>query len=330
MSYIFQGSDFSEFLASTNVQENKESSSGVVDPECMYLRTPKGEISYKECAIKDNLTVLQGRYEFNEDISIFGKGDSHLLEMHFNLSETDIFFQNKAIKNLTTPAMSGNITYLSPDEHKAKISFGKGMVYETFDVHLPISLLTAYAGESKVMDLFLSKINLNTSAKLSRGDIKVNPKIYSTIYAIRNCAFEGLTKKIYLESKVLELLAFVHECSGLDERTVRLTDSDEERIRYAATLIQENLKKPYTIVELARAVGINQTKLKSGFKTLFGTTVFNYLQETRMQMARELLLNTSFPIQHIANLSGYSSISNFSVAFKQAQGYSPKMLRSKV
>jgi AraC family transcriptional activator of pyochelin receptor len=48
-----------------------------------------------------------------------------------------------------------------------------------------------------------------------------------------------------------------------------------------------------------------------------------------MQMARELLLDSQFSIQYIGRLSGYNSLSNFSIAFKQTHGYSPKMLRSK-
>jgi AraC-like DNA-binding protein len=329
MSYIFQGSDFSDFLASSHLKDTGLFSPSIVDPGYVHLLTPKGEIRYKEFSIKDDLTILQGSYQLNEEVTIYGQGDSHLLEMHFNLTEEDIYYQNNATKRSVAPAMSGNVTYLSAEENKAKISFNKDLNYQTFDVHLPFAFLSAYAGESKSMDAFLTKISTNTSTTLSPRDVKVNPRIYSTIQAIRKCTFEGLTKKIFLESKVYELLAFVHEISEGGEANLRLTSSDEERIRHAATLIRGNLNKPFTIVELARIVGINQTKLKSGFKLVFGTTVFSYLQETRMQIARELLLDTHLPIQHIGRLSGYNSISNFSIAFKQTHGYSPRMLRHK-
>jgi AraC-like DNA-binding protein len=329
MSYIFQGSDFSDFLASSTPQETDVFSPSIVDPGHIHLLTPKGKISYKEYSIKDDLTILEGNYELSEDITIFGKGDSHLLEMHFNVAEEDIYYHNKAINSVIAPAMSGNITYLSAEENKAKISFNKGHTYQTFDVHLPLTFLSAYAGESKAIDTFLTRISKNNSTTFSPNHVKVNPRIYSAIQAIKKCTFEGLTKKIFLESKIYELVAFVHEFSESENPVLRLTTSDEERIKYSAVLIRENLNNPLTIIELARRVGINQTKLKSGFKLLFGTTVFSYLQETRMQMARELLLDTNLSIQHIGRISGYNSTSNFSVAFKQVHGYSPGRLRNK-
>ncbi len=329
MGFIFQGNDFSEFLSSASLGDIELPTPGIEATEQIRLLTSKGEICYKEYQVKDDLSILQGGYNLNEDITIYGKGESPLLEMHFNLSDQDIYYQNNSVNRILAPAMSSNITALSAEENKARISFNKDHSYHTFDVHLPLSIFANYAGESKIMDRFLHAIEHNLSAKLSPHEIKVTPKIYSTIQAIRNCTFEGLTKKIYLESKVYELIAYLHESSENNHTQHPLSPADEERIKYAAVLIRENLDSPFTIMELARKLGINQTKLKSGFKSIFGSTVFGYLQETRMEMARKHLLDTNLTIQQISTLSGYKSISNFSTAFKQTYGYSPNRLRGK-
>jgi AraC-like DNA-binding protein len=315
MGYIFRGNDFSDFLTTTHPEGMDVFSPDNVDPGKIRLFTPKGEISYHEFIV--------------EDITIFGKGESHLLEMHFNLSQGDIYYHNNSINREVAPAMTGNITFLSPDENKAKIAFNKDQAYHTFDIHLPLSIFAKYAGESKTMDHFLNCINNNHSTTLSPLEIKMNPRIYSTIQAMQHCSFEGLTKRIFLESKIYELIAYLHESCECNDNGSRLTTADNERIKYAAALIRENLNNPFTIVELARKVGINQTKLKSGFKVVFGTTVFGYLQETRMDIARQQILDTSLTIQQISSLSGYKNISNFSTAFKQTYGYAPNTLRAK-
>ena len=329
MSYIFQGSDFSDFLANAGAEATNRFPSDFHDHGQINLQTSKGKISYQEQRVKEKLSILQGNYHFNDDITIFGKGESDLLEMHFNLSEGDIYYYNQTLNRQIAPAMSGNITYLSAAENEARIAFHKDLSYQTFDVHLPLSVLAVYAGESKAMDAFLNSIDRQLSTTLSAREVKVSPRIYSTIQAIKNCTFVGLTKKIFLEAKIYELIAYLHDGSESYDAGARLSGSDEERIRYAAALIRENLNHPLTIVELARQVGVNQTKLKQGFKLVFGTTVFGYLQETRMHMARELLLGSSMTVQHISSLSGYKSISNFSAAFKQTHGYSPNRLRVK-
>lgn len=330
MSFIFQGSDFSEYLAAADLAERKVYHPGIDEAGEIKLLTSKGQIVYREYQVKEDLTILQGLYNLKEDITIYGKGESHLLEMHFNLSDRYIYYKNNAIKREVAPPMSGNITFLSPEQNQAKISFDKDICYQTFDVHLPFSFLTAYAGESKVMDTFLNSIDKNRSAVLSPQEVNVSPRMQSIIQAIRNCTFEGLTKRIYLESKIYELIAFTHEGSSADDMGYQLTRADEERIKYAALLIRENLSNPFTIVALAREVGINQTKLKHGFKAVFGNTVFGYLQETRMNMARKLLLDTTLTVQQISSMSGYASVSNFSTAFKHTYGYPPNRLRGKM
>nr|WP_068888836.1 AraC family transcriptional regulator [Pedobacter panaciterrae] len=329
MGFTFEGSDFSDFLASSSLSGGEVFQTGDEEGGQIKLETPKGQILYHEYLLRENLSILQGNYSLNDDITIFGHGESHLLELHFNLSAHDIYYANNAIKREIAPSMTGNITFLNAEENKARISFNKHVPYHTFDIHLPVSFLTNYSGESRTMDDFLDHINKNLSRTLSKDEIKVSPKIFSAIHAIKNCAYQGLTRKIFLESKIYELIAFANEDSEGANIDLKLTASDIECIKYAALLIRENLDSPATIIELARKVGINQTKLKSGFKRFFGNTVFGYLQETRMERARSFLLDTSLTIQEISNLSGYQNISNFSLAFKNTYGYPPNKLRSR-
>jgi len=78
------------------------------------------------------------------------------------------------------------------------------------------------------------------------------------------------------------------------------------------------------LVELARIVGLNEYKLKHGFKEIFQTTVFGYLAEKRLELARDYLIDPNKSITDIADLLGYSSIQHFSFAFKKKFGHSPK------
>jgi AraC-like DNA-binding protein len=42
-------------------------------------------------------------------------------------------------------------------------------------------------------------------------------------------------------------------------------------------------------MELSRLAGLNDRKLQQGFKQLYGTTVFNYLQNYRLEQAQLML-----------------------------------------
>ncbi|WP_256009724.1 helix-turn-helix domain-containing protein [Desertivirga xinjiangensis] len=324
MAFRIASSDFDD-ITSILGKSKDVSSSG--DLHRIVLPDLKGDIVYNEQILGHHLSILQSNYVMTDDVIISGKGESSLLEIQFNLSDRDIFYKSKDGKEHIAPGRSGNISYLSAEENQAEILFRKGLSYDTFDVHLPVSLLNQYEGESKTLDTFLNLIQKDISCQLLSKSIRVSPGIYNTINHIKNCTFEGLTRRVYLESKIFELIAMLYAEFENEQHDFNLSAADRERILWAASLIQENLNHSFTILELSRTVGINQTKLKTGFKSIFGHTVFGYLQEIRMEQAKTYLLDTSLSVHEIGLLLGYQNTSNFSVAFKKVHGFSPIRLR---
>jgi len=73
---------------------------------------------------------------------------------------------------------------------------------------------------------------------------------------------------------------------------------------------------------------LNEYKLKKGFKELFGTTVFGYIHQIRMDLAKRLLLGTSKTAKEIAYETGYGSPQHFSKAFKEQFGIPPNSIRN--
>jgi AraC-like DNA-binding protein len=114
-----------------------------------------------------------------------------------------------------------------------------------------------------------------------------------TVQQILNCPFHGFTQRLYLESKAWELMALLIEDLRLHQHTPiiapLLKADDVERIHYASKILRRRLSNPSSLMELARAIGINDYKLKVGFRQVFGTTVFGYLHEQRMERSRQLL-----------------------------------------
>jgi AraC family transcriptional regulator len=68
-------------------------------------------------------------------------------------------------------------------------------------------------------------------------------------------------------------------------------------------------------------VGLNQLKLKRGFRSLFGMGVYSLFQRHRMERARELLSHHN--VTETALMLGYSNISHFSAAFRKQFGVLP-------
>lgn len=172
--------------------------------------------------------------------------------------------------------------------------------------------------------------------KLLEGDVEqrfhqplgqITPHMWQLIKQILNCPHEGLMQQIYLESKVLELLATQLAVWIKKQPTTSSTwlcPNDVERLHQAKEILVQRVTTPPSLPELAQLVCLNERKLKQGFRQLFGTTVFGYLQEYRMNQAKELLQDPSLTIAGVAAIVGYKSPEAFSNAFRRQFAVNPK------
>jgi len=100
-------------------------------------------------------------------------------------------------------------------------------------------------------------------------------------------------------------------------------EHSREAIYNSREILLKNIGNPITIKELSRKVAINECYLKKGFKEVFGTTIFDFYQQQRMEHAKYLLYEKSLSVTDVSALLGYSSISHFSAAFKKHTGLKP-------
>lgn len=319
MSYRTNIPDFIEKLESkSNINKNKDIS---------LISNELGGFAFRQETIRKGLEIVEGNYKTNKDLILDCVENTPLLELHFNLSQAYILYKNSFIKSEKVASMSGNMIYIEPNNSKSELIFSKDKNYLTFDVHFPITLLSNYFGIDQKLDAFLNQIQQNKSVGLTENNIRVSPRVLAIIKDIKHCIYKGLTRKIYIESKVQELISLCFENIANDKNNFKFSDYDISCIHNAGKIIRDNINNPLTIENLSKKVGLNQTKLKNGFKHIFNSTVFNYMQEIRMNKAKQLILDTDFSIEEISEFCGYSSISNFSIAFKNYFGYAPSFLR---
>jgi len=107
-------------------------------------------------------------------------------------------------------------------------------------------------------------------------------------------------------------------CDGIPARECK-------QLLAAREYLLADLSQPPTIAQLARETGLNQLKIKQGFKRLFGTSVYALFQRERMERARYLLRRHG--VTETATRVGYSNVSHFSSAFRKQFGILPSELR---
>ena len=119
------------------------------------------------------------------------------------------------------------------------------------------------------------------------------PNISKILSEILACHFCDEMKKIYLQGKIFELIAVYCDeviCkSPTNDFGIRISVEDYNALLKAREFIGENFAHPLTIPIVAKAIAINEQKLKDGFKRCFGVTVNDYVVEKRLEAAIRLL-----------------------------------------
>ncbi|WP_314590516.1 AraC family transcriptional regulator [Paenibacillus terrigena] len=148
------------------------------------------------------------------------------------------------------------------------------------------------------------------------------------LHEIRHCNYPQPLRKMVLESKLLELFAYylqryVLESSVKESAVSVLRRDDRDRILHARDVLLAHMDHPPSTIEMARIVGLNDYKLKAGFKEVFGTTLFGYLRNQRLEHAMQLLQQGGMNVGEAACAVGYSNPSHFTVAFRKRYGVNP-------
>lgn len=102
-----------------------------------------------------------------------------------------------------------------------------------------------------------------------------------------------------------------------------------KRVTIARDYAQAMYGDSVTLEKLAQVSCLSPNHLLRSFKQMFGISPIQYVNQVRLQKAKQLLLHTSIPIQEICNEVGYSSIGTFSNHFKKSIGLAPTYFRTK-
>lgn len=155
---------------------------------------------------------------------------------------------------------------------------------------------------------------------------RVTGAMRSVVQQIIDCPFLGVTKRLYLQGKVFELMALqLDSILGPPPATPAesLKADTAARIHYAAEILRSHLENPPSQTELAQRVGVSDRTLRRGFQAVFQTTVLGYLTEQRLRWA-EHLLRQGYTVAEVVHRCGYSNQGHFAAAFKRKFGITPK------
>jgi len=276
----------------------------------------------------DGIRMGYSRWLYRQPFEAEWNAELDVVHLHFNLRGRVVIENRRA----------GTVQQMGSYQHNMSYahSFQGLMRHEELESEMFILQFTKPAflalaqQANEPLRRFAEQVLLGRQLVLSEHSLHLSLALHTAIREVLDCRFQGPLKKLFLYSKALEILVLQAEAferaAGTPRRYAR-TDYDQERLLFARDYLIQHLHQPPSLPELARLAGLNEFKLKKGFKEQFGQTVFGYLADFRLTEARAQLLDGAKTASELAFELGYSSLPHFSTAFRKRFGVSPRELR---
>ncbi len=244
--------------------------------------------------------------------------------------ELNCLFQGS--REVTTPGVRHEVTagscsleFMTPA--KSRLEFDGSSRFQMLSIAMPVATfqwLMTSLNNKRTID-FGQIVGNNSFRAFQFSYDLVTARVASRLLEMVR---SGKGRNLETECLMLQLLMEVCRPCLFDElqRQVELSAADCSKLRQAKQIMERNMVDPPTLIELARMIGMNDYKLKAGFKELFGTTVFGYLREYRLEQAMLLLQNGGSNVNETACAVGYSNPSYFAEAFREKFGVNPGVL----
>ena len=278
--------------------------------------------SFEETKVDDGFFVLTCKNDKNVAQSIAKEIDSDFIQFHFCVKGSSKFVFNEGRYALRI--MEENSLLLYNPQRELPINLE--MDPNSWIVSVLISIKKFHGLFSQEAD-YISFLNEDNRDKKYYKDGVISPSMAIVLNQLINYNLNQSIKDLYFKGKAYELLSLYFnrsEDANIEQCPFLADETNVIKIRKAKEIILARMAEPPSLQELADEIGLSLKKLKEGFKQIYGDSVFSFLLDHKMEVARKLLESGNDNVNEVGLKVGYSTASHFIAAFKKKYGTTPK------
>lgn len=294
-----------------------------------------GNAQWKCFNAGNGIAYCHHRNSFHEDVQLEGIAQSDYSFLAFNVGSS---IHLKTLSHSQEITLDSNVCFSGSvaKGHKSYGIYSKEKEYSKHFIIMENRLFKNFFFDKLTYQALHSLTGHSTDSFLIHYVNRINPQQFCVLNQISSADifYQGILQELYLESKILELIYsfFPVDISSknlADNKVLILSSDDIKSLERAKQLLLSDLTNPPSLKMLAHQCALNEFKLKKGFKQLFGTTVYGFLHDYRLESAKDLLLQNEISIQEAANRVGYTSMGYFSKIFREKYGFFPREIKKK-
>ncbi|WP_372935400.1 helix-turn-helix transcriptional regulator [Seonamhaeicola sp.] len=280
------------------------------------------ESTFQETNVDEGFLVLTFKNEKSVAQSVAKEIDSDYIQFHFCVKGATKFMFNQGRYALDIHEESSLLLY----NPQRELPINLYVEPKSWVVSILISIKKFHGLFSSEAD-HISFLNDDNKDKKYYKDGVITPSMAIVLNQLINYSLNSSIKHIYFKGKAYELLSLYFnrsEDADIEQCPFLVDEANVIKIRQAKDIIVSRMSEPPSLQELADEIGLSLKKLKEGFKQIYGDSVFSFLFDYKMEVARKLLEAGNDNVNEVGLKVGYSTASHFIAAFKKKYGTTPK------
>ena len=278
--------------------------------------------TFEETHIEDGFTVLMHENETDALKILEREIDSSYIQFHFCTKGASAFVFNQGNYTLNINEETSLLLYNPQRDLPIHLQMEphSGLVSLVISIKKFHSLFSADANYIT----FLTDDNRN---KKYYKDGKISPSMAIVLNQLMSFNLNSSIKSLYFKGKAYELLSLFFnrsEDADIEQCPFLVDEENVAKLKKAKDIIIAQMAEPPSLQELADSIDLSLKKLKEGFKQVYGDTVYSFLFDYKMEVARKLLESGDYNVNEVGLKVGYSTSSHFIAAFKKKFGTTPK------
>lgn len=289
------------------------------------MKSPSKNIAkstFAETQVDDGFLVLTYKNDTSENQIVERAIDQSYIQFHFGVKGTSLLQFNEGRYQLPLQEEHSLLLYNPQRSLPIHIQVSPN----SWLVSLLISIKKFHGLFSNEADYITFLSDENKDKKYYK-DEKITPSLAIVLNQIINFNLNQSIKHIYYKGKAYEALGLYFnksEDANIEQCPYLTDEANVLKIRKAKDIIIARMTEPPSLQELADEIGLSLKKLKEGFKQIYGDSVYSFLFDYKMEVARKLLEAGTHNVNEVGLKVGYSTASHFIAAFKKKYGTTPK------
>lgn len=265
---------------------------------------------------KNTYEVFHYRDDHPKDVALH---HHDFYEIYFFLSG-NVTYNIESRNYLLTP---GDILIISPMElHQPKFS-GENQHYERLVLWVNKSFLEQFNMDGENVSRCFDT-TLPDHTNLLRPDGMVREQInYLMATLIRESDTQEFGASLYTMSCLAQILVLINRLAQRKDRDAEPKATSDSVVYRVLAYINDHYNEELSLDFLANKFFISKYHLSREFNRLVGTSVYRYIIQKRLVMAKQLMVS-GIPSTEVYQHCGFGDYSNFYRAFKAEYQISPK------